>query len=176
MPLDGIPFHPYYTVKDLVRGRVFLVLFAAVVFFAPEMGGLFLERTNFEPANPLLTPEHIAPVWYFTPYYAILRAVPPLLAPRSGACWHCSPPCCCCSSCPGSTASPVKSIRYRGPIYKTALMVFAANFIMLGYCGLKPAVAPFTTMSVIGTIVYFAFFLAMPWYSRIDRTKPEPRG
>ena len=70
--------------------------------------------------------------------------------------------------------SPVKSIRYRGPIYKTALMVFAANFIMLGYCGLKPAVAPFTTLSVIGTIIYFAFFLAMPWYSRIDRTRPEP--
>ena len=145
-----------------------------MVFFAPEMGGLFLEAPNFEPANPLLTPEHIAPVWYFTPYYAILRAVPAFLNTQVWGVLALFAAVLLLFFIPWLDRSPVKSIRYRGPIYKTALMIFAANFIMLGYCGLKPAVAPFTTMSVIGTIIYFAFFLLMPWYSRIDKIKPEP--
>jgi ubiquinol-cytochrome c reductase cytochrome b subunit len=173
-PLDGVAMHPYYTVKDVFGISVFLVLFAGVVFFAPEMGGLFLEAPNFEPANPLLTPEHIAPVWYFTPYYAILRAVPAFLNTQVWGVLALFAAVLLLFFVPWLDRSPVKSIRYRGPIYKTALMVFAANFIMLGYCGLKPAVSPFTKMSVVGTIIYFAFFLLMPWYSRIDRVKPEP--
>ena len=160
--------------KDLFGLSVFLVLFAGIVFFAPELGGLFLEAPNFEPANPLLTPEHIAPVWYFTPYYAILRAVPAFAGTQVWGVLALFAAVLLLFFVPWLDRSPVKSIRYRGPIYKTALMVFAADFILLGYCGLKPAVAPFTTLSVIGTIIYFAFFLAMPWYSRIDRTRPEP--
>jgi len=173
-PLDGIPMHPYYTVKDLWGISVFLVLFAGVVFFAPEMGGLFLEPPNFEPANPLLTPPHIAPVWYFTPYYAILRAVPAFLNTQVWGVLALFAAVLLLFFVPWLDKSPVKSIRYRGPIYKVALMVFAANFVVLGYCGMKPAVQPFKGISVAGTIVYFAFFLLMPWYSRIDRTKPEP--
>jgi ubiquinol-cytochrome c reductase cytochrome b subunit len=173
-PLDGITFHPYYTVKDLWGLSVFLVLFAGVIFFAPEMGGLFLEPPNFEPANPLLTPPHIAPVWYFTPYYAILRAVPAYMNTQVWGVLALFAAVLLLFFLPWLDKSPVKSIRYRGPIYKVALMVFAANFFMLGYCGLKPAVSPYTKMSVAGTIIYFAFFLLMPWYSRIDRTRPEP--
>jgi ubiquinol-cytochrome c reductase cytochrome b subunit len=173
-PLDGVPMHPYYTVKDLWGLSVFFVLFAGVVFFAPEFGGLFLEPPNFEPANPLLTPPHIAPVWYFTPYYAILRAVPAFLNTQVWGVLALFAAVLLLFFVPWLDKSPVKSIRYRGPIYKVALMVFAANFIVLGYCGMKPAVQPFKGISVAGTIVYFAFFLLMPWYSRIDRTKPEP--
>jgi len=173
-PLDGIPFHPYYTVKDLFGLGVFLVLFAAVVFFAPEMGGLFLEAPNFEPANRLVTPEHIAPVWYFTPYYAMLRAVPAFAGTQVWGVLVIFAAVFLLFVVPWLDRAPVKSIRYRGPIYKTALMLFAAAFIMLGYCGLKPAEQPFTTMSVIGTVYYFAFFLLMPWYTRIDSHKPEP--
>jgi ubiquinol-cytochrome c reductase cytochrome b subunit len=173
-PADGIPFHPYYTVKDLFGVGVFLVLFAAVVFFAPEMGGLFLEAPNFEPANPLLTPEHIAPVWYFTPYYAMLRAVPAFAGTQVWGVLVMFAAILLLFFLPWLDRAPVKSIRYRGPIYKVALLLFAATFIMLGYCGLKPAMQPFKTMSVIGTIYYFVFFLAMPWYTRIDSHKPEP--
>jgi len=173
-PLDGIPFHPYYTVKDLYGLSVFLVLFAAVIFFAPEMGGLFLEPPNFEPANPLLTPPHIAPVWYFTPYYAILRAVPAFLNTQVWGVLALFAAVLLLFFVPWLDRSPAKSIRYRGPIYKVALLVFSINFIVLGYCGMKPAVQPFKGISVVGTLIYFAFFLLMPWYSRIDRTKPEP--
>jgi ubiquinol-cytochrome c reductase cytochrome b subunit len=102
-PLDGIPFHPYYTVKDLVGVTGFLLLFCGVIFFAPTFGGLFLESPNFEPANALQTPPHIAPVWYFTPFYAMLRAVPSSRAPRSGVFWSWALPSSCCSSCRGST-------------------------------------------------------------------------
>ena len=173
-PLDGIPLHPYYTVKDLWGIAVFMVLFAAVVFFAPEMGGLFLEAPNFEPANRLLTPEHIAPVWYFTPYYAMLRAVPAFAGTQVWGVLVMFGAIILLFFVPWLDKSPVKSIRYRGPIYKTALMLFAATFLMLGYCGLMPAQQPYKAMSVIGTIYYFAFFLLMPWYSRIDSTKPVP--
>jgi ubiquinol-cytochrome c reductase cytochrome b subunit len=174
IPLDGIPFHPYYTVKDLYGLGVFLLLFAAVVFFAPEMGGLFLEAANFEPANALLTPEHIAPVWYFTPYYAMLRAVPAFAGTQIWGVLVMFAAILLLFFVPWLDRAPVKSIRYRGPIFKIALMLFAATFIMLGYCGLMPAEQPFKAMSVIGTIYYFMFFLLMPWYSRIDSHKPEP--
>jgi ubiquinol-cytochrome c reductase cytochrome b subunit len=173
-PLDGIAMHPYYTVKDIYGLAVFMVLFAAVVFFAPEMGGLFLEAANFDPANALLTPEHIAPVWYFTPYYAMLRAVPAFAGTQVWGVLVMFGAIILLFFVPWLDRSPVKSIRYRGPIYKIALMLFAAAFIMLGYCGMKPPEQPFKAMSVIGTIYYFAFFLLMPWYSRIDSHKPEP--
>ena len=172
--LDSVAMHPYYTVKDLFGLSVFLVIFAAVVFFAPEMGGLFLEAPNFEPANPLLTPEHIAPVWYFTPYYAILRAVPAFAGTQVWGVLALFAAVLLLFFVPWLDRGAVRSIRYRGPIFKTALMLFAADFIMLGICGLKPAVQPYTTLSVIGTLYYFAFFLLMPWYTRIDSHKPEP--
>jgi ubiquinol-cytochrome c reductase cytochrome b subunit len=169
-PLDGIPFHPYYTVKDLVGVGVFLLLFALVVFFTPTLGGLFLEAPNFEPANPLSTPEHIAPVWYFTPYYAILRAVPDqrmgallmLLAVVSFL------------FLPWLDRSPVKSMRYRGWISRTALALFAVSFVALGYLGLQPAEGLYVMLARIFTAIYFAFFLLMPFYSRIDAVKPVP--
>ncbi|MGB5132902.1 MAG: cytochrome bc complex cytochrome b subunit [Steroidobacteraceae bacterium] len=173
-PLDGVAMHPYYTVKDIYGLAVFMLLFAAVVFFAPEMGGLFLEPPNFEPANALVTPEHIAPVWYFTPYYAMLRAVPAFLGTQFWGVLVLFAAILLLFFVPWLDRAPVKSIRYRGPIYKTALMLFVVTFVALGYCGLKPAVQPFKTISVIGTIYYFAFFLLMPWYSRIDSYKPEP--
>ncbi len=173
-PLDGIPFHPYYTVKDLFGVGVFLVLFAAVVFFAPDLGGLFLEAANFEPANPLLTPPHIAPVWYFTPFYAMLRAVPAFAGTQIWGVLVMFAAIALLFFLPWLDRAPVRSIRYRGPIYKVALMLFAASFILLGYCGLMPAVQPFKALSVVGTVYYFAFFLLMPWYTRIDSHKPEP--
>src|SRR6267142_697054 len=169
-PLDGIPFHPYYTVKDVVGVGVFLVLFALVVFFKPTLGGLFLEAPNFEPANPMSTPEHIAPVWYFTPYYAILRAVPDqrmgallmLLAVVSFL------------FLPWLDRSPVKSMRYRGWISRTALALFAVSFVALGYLGLQPAEGLYVVLARIFAAIYFAFFLLMPFYSRVDAVKPVP--
>jgi len=170
VPVDGVAFHPYHTSKDLVAIIVFLMAFSAVVFFAPEMGGYFLEHANFDPADPLVTPEHIAPVWYFTPFYAILRAVPdkllgvilmgaavllPLFLPWLDRC-------------------KVKSIRYRGAIYKGALAAFVVSFIVLGYLGVQPATGLYTLLARIFTAVYFAFFLLMPFYTKIEKTKPVP--
>ncbi|MFZ2509258.1 MAG: cytochrome bc complex cytochrome b subunit [Steroidobacteraceae bacterium] len=173
-PLDGVAMHPYYTVKDFYGLSIFLVLFAAVVFYAPEMGGLFLEAANFEPANPVLTPAHIAPIWYFTPYYAMLRAVPAFAGTQVWGVLVMFAAILLLLFLPWLDRAPVKSIRYRGPIYRIALMLFAATFIMLGYCGLMPAEQPYKAMSVFGTLYYFAFFLLLPWYSRIDSHKPEP--
>jgi ubiquinol-cytochrome c reductase cytochrome b subunit len=170
IPRDGIPFHPYYTVKDLVGVVVFLFLFATVIFFLPEMGGYFLEHANFEPADPLKTPEHIAPVWYFTPFYAILRAVPDKLlgvVAMGGA-------ILVFFLLPWLDRSPVKSIRYRGGLYKTALSVFVVTVLMLGYLGAQPPSASGTVAAQIGSVVYFLFFLAMPIYTRLDKTKPVP--
>ena len=169
-PLDGIPFHPYYTVKDVVGVGVFLLLFAVVVFFKPTLGGLFLEAPNFEPANPLSTPEHIAPVWYFTPYYAILRAVPDqrmgallmLLAVVSFL------------FLPWLDRSPVKSMRYRGWISRTALALFAVSFVALGYLGLQPAEGLYVVLARVFAVIYFAFFLLLPVYSRVDAVKLVP--
>ncbi|WP_405227676.1 cytochrome b [Lentisalinibacter sediminis] len=170
VPVDGVAFHPYHTSKDLVAIIVFLMAFSAVVFFAPEMGGYFLEHANFDPADPLVTPEHIAPVWYFTPFYAILRAVPdkllgvilmgaavllPLFLPWLDRC-------------------KVRSIRYRGAIYKGALAAFVVSFIVLGYLGVQPATGLYTLLARIFTVVYFAFFLLMPFYTKIEKTKPVP--
>jgi ubiquinol-cytochrome c reductase cytochrome b subunit len=169
-PLDGIPFHPYYSVKDIVGIAVFFVLFAIVVFFVPNLGGLFLEAPNFEPANPLSTPEHIAPVWYFTPFYAILRAVPDqrmgallmLLAVVSFL------------FVPWLDRSPVKSMRYRGWMSRTALTLFALSFVMLGYLGLQPAEGLYVVLARVFAVIYFAFFWLMPIYTKLDPVKPVP--
>jgi ubiquinol-cytochrome c reductase cytochrome b subunit len=169
-PLDGIPFHPYYTVKDMVGVGLFLVLFALVVFFKPTLGGLFLEAPNFEPADPISTPAEIHPVWYFTPYYAILRAVPDqrmgallmLLALVSFL------------LLPWLDRSPVKSMRYRGWISRTALALFVVSFASLGYLGLQEATAVYVVFARIFTVIYFAYFWLMPFYSSIDPVKPVP--
>ncbi len=170
IPVDGIPFHPYYTVKDIVGTGVFMFFFATVIFYMPEMGGYFLEHANFIPADPLKTPEHIAPVWYFTPFYAILRAVPDKFAgviAMGGA-------IVVLFLLPWLDRSKVKSIRYRGGIYKKALLLFVLSFIGLGYLGTQPATPTATTIARILTAVYFGFFLLMPLYTRWERSKPIP--
>jgi ubiquinol-cytochrome c reductase cytochrome b subunit len=169
-PLDGIPFHPYYSVKDTVGVVAFLLLFSIVLFFLPEMGGYFLEYNNFIPADPLKTPEHIAPVWYFTPFYAILRAVPDKflgVVAMGGA-------VVIFFFLPWLDRSAVKSIRYRGPIYKIALAIFAISFLALGWLGTQAPSPILTLLARIFSVVYFAFFLLMPWYTKIDKTVPEP--
>jgi ubiquinol-cytochrome c reductase cytochrome b subunit len=169
-PLDGIPFHPYYTIKDTVGVGVFFVLFAIVVFFVPTMGGLFIELPNFEPANPMSTPEHIAPTWYFTPYYAILRAVPDqrlgaLLMLLSVIAFL---------FLPWLDKSPVKSMRYRGWLSRFALGAFVVSFLVLMYLGLLPAEGLYVVLARIFTIIYFLYFLAMPFYTKLDRNRPVP--
>src|SRR6202048_1505817 len=169
-PLDGIPFHPYYTVKDVVGVGVFFVLFTIVVFFATTFGGLFLEGPNFEPANPMSTPEHIAPVWYFTPYYAILRAVP---NQRMGALLM-GLAVLVFFLMPWLDRSPVKSVRYKPFISKLALAIFAVSFVSLGYLGLQPAEGSYVMLARIFSVLYFAFFVLMPIYSRMGQPKPVP--
>jgi ubiquinol-cytochrome c reductase cytochrome b subunit len=174
IPLDGIPFHPYYTVKDIVGVIVFLMVFSAIVFFGPEMGGYFLEANNFIPADPLKTPPHIAPLWYFTPFYAILRAVPPMFGSQFPGVVAMGLSIVLLFFLPWLDRGKVKSIRYRGPIYKIMLALFIVSFIGLGYLGLLPS-TPVATMFAQGfSVIYFLFFLLMPWYTSIDKTKPEP--
>ena len=170
IPLDGVAFHPYHTSKDLVAIIAFLMVFSVVVFFAPDMGGYFLEYANFEKANPSATPEHIAPVWYFTPYYAILRAVPDKLGGAIAMGLSVLLPL----FLPWLDRSKVKSIRYRGWIYKTSLSLFVISFISLGVLGVLPADGIYVSMARFFGILYFAFFLLMPYYSAIDKTKPVP--
>ena len=173
-PLDGIPFHPYYTVKDIVGSVVFLIIFCAIIFFAPDMGGYFLEGNNFVPADPMKTPEHIAPVWYFTPYYAILRAVPPMFGSQFPGVVAMGAATMIFFFLPWLDRGKVKSIRYRGPIYKTFLALFVISFIGLGWLGLMPATPLYTWIARVLSVVYFAFFLLMPWYTSIDKCKDEP--
>ena len=170
VPLDGIAFHPFHTSKDLVAIIIFLAVFCGIVFFAPEMGGYFLEHANFEAADPLNTPEHIAPVWYFTPFYAILRAVPDKLfgVILMGAAMI------LLFFLPWLDRSPVRSIRQRGWMHKTALTVFVICFVLLGVVGVKPAVGIWPIIGLICTIGYFAFFLLMPFYTKYDRAAPAP--
>ncbi len=173
-PADGIPFHPYYTVKDIVGVVVFLAILLAIVFFAPALGGLFLEAPNFQPANPLQTPAHIAPVWYFTPFYAMLRAVPPMFGSQFPGVVVMFGAIIVLFFLPWLDRSPVKSIRYKGPIFKWAVGIFAVTFVVLGYLGLQPATPTATVFAQIFTALYFAFFLLMPIYSKLDKTKPVP--
>ncbi|NOT66456.1 MAG: cytochrome bc complex cytochrome b subunit [Methylotenera sp.] len=186
IPLDGIPFHPYYSVKDLVGVVVFLMVFSAIIFFAPEMGGYFLEANNFVPANPLVTPAHIAPTWYFTPYYSILRAVPPIGISQFPGVAAMGLSVMVFALLPWLDRSPVKSIRYKGNLYKGWLAAFVVSFLVLGYLGTVPAnvwgqfgawmgkadIA--TVVARIFSAVYFLFFILMPWYSKKDKTKPVP--
>jgi ubiquinol-cytochrome c reductase cytochrome b subunit len=174
IPRDGIAFHPYYTVKDIVGITVFLAIFSAVVFFAPDFGGLFLEAPNFQPANPLKTPEHIAPVWYFTPYYAMLRAVPPMFGSQFPGVVVMFAAILIMFFLPWLDRSPVKSVRYKGPIFKVALAIFAVSFVVLAWLGLEASTPTKTLLAQIFTVLYFAFFLLMPIYTKMEKTKPVP--
>ena len=215
-PLDGIPFHPYYTVKDAMGTVAFLFIFAAVIFFLPEFGGYFLEYNNFIPADPLKTPSHIAPVWYFTPYYSILRATTSeftgvlaasvfalgllilftarsktvryvgfgvalviaalffILKAKVWGVFLMGGGVLALALLPWLDQSPVKSIRYKGVLYKGALTVFIVSFVVLGYYGTQPVTQMGTRISQLFTLLYFAFFALMPWYSRMDKVKPVP--
>jgi len=174
IPLDGIPFHPYYSVKDIVGIIVFLIFFAVVIFFIPDLWGWFLEKDNFIPADPLKTPEHIVPLWYFTPFYAILRAVPPLLSSQFPGVLAMAMAIVVLFLVPWLDRSPVRSIRYRGAIYKIALAIFVVSFLVLGWLGTQPAGGIYLTLSRIFSVTYFGFFILMPWYTMIDKTKPVP--
>ena len=179
IPVDGVAFHPYMTVKDFFGASVFLFFFVLVVFYAPEMGGYFLEPPNFEAANPLKTPEHIAPVWYFTPFYAMLRAVPSFNLPFIGPSqfpavvvmfaavliWF---------ALPWLDRSPVRSIRYKGIWSKMILFIFVVSFVVLGYIGTQPSSTLLTFVAQVCTVLYFCYFLLMPLYSRYEKTRPVP--
>ncbi|WP_079432858.1 cytochrome bc complex cytochrome b subunit [Zoogloea sp. LCSB751] len=182
-PLDGIPFHPYYTVKDIVGVVGFLIVFSFIVFFAPEGGGYFLEYNNFIPADPLKTPPHIAPVWYFTPFYSLLRAMVWPLFGLDAKFWGVvamGAGVVILAFLPWLDRSPVKSIRYRGPIYKAMLTLFVIAFAILGFLGTKPpsyaffGVIPGAPVAQLFSLYYFLFFITMPWWSKIDKCKPEP--
>jgi ubiquinol-cytochrome c reductase cytochrome b subunit len=177
IPLDGIPFHPYYTVKDIFGVAVFMLVFAIIVFFAPELGGYFLEYNNFIAADPLRTPPHIAPVWYFTPYYSILRANTVNFLWVDAKVWGViamGVSVMIFFLLPWLDRSPVKSIRYRGPIFKSALAVFLVCFFILGYLGTQSVSEGKTLLAQVCTVIYFLFFILMPWYTRVDKCKPEP--
>jgi ubiquinol-cytochrome c reductase cytochrome b subunit len=215
-PVDGIPFHPYYTVKDTLGVVVFAIVFCVILFFMPEMGGYFLEYNNFIPADPLKTPPHIAPVWYFTPYYSILRAITEdfmwvlaagviayaVLVIRTSRVPAVRVAAVAISAVllvgffaiepkvwgvvmmgvstliffllPWLDQSPVKSIRYKGTLCKTALAIFVITFLALGYLGTLTVTEGRTLAAQVFTLIYFAYFLLMPWYTRMDKTKPEP--
>ena len=216
VPVDGIPFFPYYVVKDALGVVVFAAVFCTILFFAPEMGGYFLVYNNFVPADPLKTPSHIAPVWYFTPYYSILRAVTEdfMWALRAGVVAYtllilftargCMPKLLAVLIAPvvliamgvieakvwgvvlmGVASmifflmpwldkSPVKSIRYKGALSRWALTIFTVVFLVLGYYGTQSVTDAGTLISQIGTLIYFAFFLLMPWYTQMEKTLPVP--
>ena len=173
-PLDGIAFHPYYTVKDIVGVVVFLFVFCTVVFFFPEMGGYFLEKPNFEIANQLKTPDHIAPVWYFTPFYAILRAVPAIGGSAFPGVLAMGAAIAVLFVLPWLDRSPVRSIKYKGWMSKIWLITFCVCFVILGVLGAIPSTPGRTLLSQVCTVLYFAFFLLMPFYTRMEKTKPVP--
>jgi len=216
-PLDGIPFHPYYTVHDVLGVSVFLLIFSAIVFFAPELGGYFLEFNNFIPADPLKTPLHIAPVWYFTPYYSILRAITSemmyvlmafvvggaalavlkikmsglfkavvlgaaavvvlLMLSIDAKFWGVvgmGGAVVILFFLPWLDYSEAKSIRYRPDWHKYLYGLFVINFLVLGYLGVQPVSSLGERLSQIGTVIYFGFFLLMPWWSRLGTFKTVP--
>ncbi len=170
IPLDGIPFHPYYSVKDIVGVVVFLFFFSVIMFYFPDGGGYMLEHANFIASDPLKTPEHIAPVWYFTPFYAILRAVPDKLlgvGAMGGA-------IVVLFFLPWIDRCKVKSIRYRSGIYKANLTVFVISFVVLGWLAMQPVTGMITFMSQLFSFFYFAFFLVLYITSKNEKTKPVP--
>jgi len=188
--LDGIYSHPYYTIKDLVGVVFFLIIFSIVVFFLPDVGGFFLESNNFIPADPLKTPVHIAPVWYFTPFYAMLRAVPSFLNSQFWGVLVMGAGVVILFFLPWLDRGAVKSIRYRGSLYKAWLGVFVFSFLLLGYLGTVPVTVwgqfsggwsdaldtkdRATWIARLLTLLYFLFFVLMPWYTARDKTKPVP--
>jgi ubiquinol-cytochrome c reductase cytochrome b subunit len=171
VPKDGIAFHPYYTVKDAVGLVVFLILFSTVLFYFPTMGGYFLEAPNFDPANALVTPEHIAPVWYFTPFYAILRAVPDKLAGVIAM----GIAVVIFFFLPWLDRSNVRSIRYRGIYYKIALALFVVSFVVLGWLGMEVPSPAKTLLAQVCSFIYFSFFFLMPIYTTLDKNKTVPK-
>jgi ubiquinol-cytochrome c reductase cytochrome b subunit len=170
IPKDGIAFHPYYTIKDLFGTSFFLMIFAFIIFFEPTVGGWFLEHDNFSAANPMVTPQHIKPVWYFTPYYAMLRAIPDKLlgVVVMGAATLIF------FLVPWLDRSKVKSIRYRGPITKIMITLFVISFVVLGWLGAQSGSDTQKLVAQILTFFYFAFFFTMPFWTAIDKTKPVP--
>ena len=170
VPLDSVPFFPYKVLNALVGIGVFMTVFSIIMFFFPEAGGYFIEKANFEEANPLSTPEHIAPVWYYSPYYAMLRAVPDKLGGlivMAGA-------IAILFVVPWLDRSKVNSIRYKGIFSKIAISLFAISFLTLGYLGTVPVTELRTLMSVICTAIYFLFFFLMPIYTSLEPTKQPP--
>jgi len=174
IPKDGIPFHPYFTVKDTMGAVAFLWIFCAVVFYAPALNGYFLEHANFIEANPLQTPEHIAPLWYLTPFYSVLRAVPPMFGSQFPGVLAMGASLLILFFLPWLDRSPVKSIRYRSPIYKWVLGVFVVSFVMLGWLGMQPVTPLNVFLARFFTVLYFAFFILMPWYTSVGKTKEVP--
>jgi len=174
IPKDGIPFHPYFTVKDTMGVVAFLWIFCAVVFYAPGLNGYFLEHANFIEANPLQTPEHIAPLWYLTPFYSVLRAVPPMFGSQFPGVLAMGASLLILFFLPWLDRSPVKSIRYRSPIYKWVLGVFVVSFVMLGWLGMQPVTPLNAFLARVFTVLYFAFFILMPWYTSVGKTKEVP--
>jgi ubiquinol-cytochrome c reductase cytochrome b subunit len=178
VPLDGVAFHPYYTVHDIVGVVIFLMVFVTIIFFFPEGGGYFLEAANFEEANPLKTPAHIAPVWYYTPFYSILRAVNfPLfgLDAKFLGFIAMAAAVAILFVLPWLDRSPVKSIRYKGTFSKVAILVFVSAFLILGVLGVKAPTPERTALAQICGVIYFAFFFMMPIWTSIEKTKPEPK-
>ncbi|MRI32314.1 cytochrome b [Endozoicomonas sp. OPT23] len=177
VPLDGIPFHPYYTVKDLVGVAVFLFVFCSVIFFLPEMGGYFIEHANFEQANALKTPAHIAPVWYMGAFYSILRAITFDIGPinsKLGGLIAMGSAIAILFVLPWLDRSPVRSWRYKGMFSKVGILLFAIVFALLTWLGTQPATQTYTLLAQVSTLFYFAFFLLMPFYTRWEKTKPVP--
>ena len=174
IPRDGIPFHPYYTIKDAFGASLFLIFFCAVMFFWPEGGGYFIEAPNFVPADPLKTPDHIAPVWYFTPFYTILRAIPSIAGSPFPGVVAMGASTLIFLLLPWLDRSPVKSIRYRSTTFKLWVTMFVIVFFILGYLGTKAPSPVFNIIGQICTVLYFAFFVCMPWYTKNEKCKPVP--
>ena len=177
IPLDGNAFHPYYSVKDTVGIIVFLMVFATVVFFFPDGGGYLLEPPNFEPANPLKTPAHIAPVWYYGPYYAMLRATTfsVIFDAKTWGLFAMGGAIVILFFVPWLDRNPVRSFRYRGWLSKAALALFVIDFLVLGYLGTQPGSDLKKLIAQLGTGYYFLYFIAvLPFAHRFEKAKPVP--
>jgi ubiquinol-cytochrome c reductase cytochrome b subunit len=170
VPLDSVPFFPYKVLSAMPAIGVFGLVFCLIMFFFPEGGGYFLELANFEEANPLVTPEHIAPVWYYSPFYTMLRAVPDPL----GGLIVMAAAVAILFVVPWLDRSNVASIRYKGILSKIAIVLFIVSFVTLGYLGTVTVTETGKVMSVICTLMYFAFFLLMPIYTSIEKTYEVP--